>query len=39
MTAKEVTGTGFELAGDDQGNYTLESSTLTAEGEHHAPRR
>jgi hypothetical protein len=27
---KDVTGTGFELAGDDKGNYTLESTTLGA---------
>ena len=30
-TDKDVTGSGFALAGDDKGNYTLESSTLTAE--------
>jgi trimeric autotransporter adhesin len=27
---KDVTGTGFELAGADKGNYALESSTLVA---------
>jgi trimeric autotransporter adhesin len=27
---KDVTGTGFELAGDAKGNYSLESSTLVA---------
>jgi hypothetical protein len=29
-TAKTVTGTGFVLGGDDKGNYSLKSSTITA---------
>ena len=34
-TGKTVTGTGFALGGDDKGNYSLASSTLTTEAEHH----